>query len=139
MQGGACDSWDISDDGLKYTFHLRENAKWSDGLNVTANDFVYALQRAANLASAAEYTSFVEYIKNAVKILSSELPVEELGVKAIDDYTLEITLEAPTVYFLDILTYPIFAPVRKDIRLVSKVLYKSIYSFKEVRIMLIYS
>ena len=115
LQGGACESWDISDDGLKYTFHLRENAKWSDGVNVTANDFVYALQRAANPASAAEYTSFVEYIKNAVKVLSSELPVEELGVKAIDDYTLEITLESPTGYFLDILTYPIFAPVRKDI------------------------
>lgn len=115
LQGGACESWDISDDGLKYTFHLRENAKWSDGVNVTANDFVYALQRAANPASAAEYTSFVEYIKSAVKVLSSELPVEELGVKAIDDYTLEITLESPTGYFLDILTYPIFAPVRKDI------------------------
>ena len=94
---------------------MRENAKWSDGLNVTANDFVYALQRAANPASGAEYTSFVEYIKNAVKVLSSELSVEELGVKAIDDYTLEITLEAPTGYFLDILTYPIFSPVRKDI------------------------
>ncbi|MEI0531255.1 peptide ABC transporter substrate-binding protein [Brachyspira pilosicoli] len=115
LAGGACESWEISDDGLRYIFHLRENAKWSDGLNVTANDFVYALQRAANPASGAEYTSFVEYIKNAVKILSSELSVEELGVKAIDDYTLEITLEAPTGYFLDILTYPIFAPVRKDI------------------------
>ena len=115
LQAGACESWDISKDGLTYTFHLRTNAKWSDGKNVTANDFVYALQRAANPVSGAEYTSFIEYIKNAVKILSSELEVTELGVKAIDDYTLEITLESPTGYFLDILTYPIFSPIRKDI------------------------
>ena len=116
LQAGACEKWDISEDGLTYTFHLRTNAKWSDGKkNVVADDFVYALQRAANPLSGAEYTSFIEYIKNAVKVLSSELPVEELGVKAIDDYTLEITLENPTGYFLDILTYPIFAPVRKDI------------------------
>ncbi|WP_300756666.1 peptide ABC transporter substrate-binding protein [uncultured Brachyspira sp.] len=116
LQAGACERWDISKDGLTYTFYLRTNAKWSDGKkNVVADDFVYALQRAANPLSGAEYTSFIEYIKNAVKVLSSELPAEELGVKAIDDYTLEITLENPTVYFLDILTYPIFAPVRKDI------------------------
>ena len=115
LQAGACENWDISEDGLIYTFHLRTNAKWSDGKNVTANDFVYALQRAADPASGAEYTSFIEYIKNAVKILSSEMSTDELGVKAIDDYTLEITLESPTGYFLDILTYPIFSPIRKDI------------------------
>ena len=115
LQAGACESWNISDDGLVYTFNLRTNAKWSDGKDVVADDFVYALQRAVNPLSGAEYTSFIEYIKNAVKILSSELPAEQLGVKAIDNYTLEITLEAPTGYFLDILTYPIFAPVRKDI------------------------
>lgn len=115
LQAGACESLNISDNGLVYTFNLRTNAKWSDGKNVIADDFVYALQRAANPLSGAEYTSFIEYIKNAAKILSRELPVEQLGVKAINDYTLEITLEAPIGYFLDILTYPIFAPVRKDI------------------------
>ncbi|WP_295157775.1 peptide ABC transporter substrate-binding protein [uncultured Brachyspira sp.] len=115
LQAGACESWDISSDGLKYTFQLRTNAKWSDGKSVTADDFVYALRRAADPSSGAEYTSFIEYIKNAVKVLSGELPSEELGVKAYDDYILEIALEVPTGYFLDILTYPIFAPVRKDI------------------------
>ena len=115
LQGGAAESWDVSADGLTYTFHLRTNAKWSDGQNVTANDFVYALQRASNPESGAEYTSFLEYVKNASKIMSGELPLEQLGVKAIDDASLEIALEAPTGYFLDILTYPIFAPVRKDI------------------------
>ena len=115
LQAGACESWNVSDDGLVYTFNLRTNAKWSDGKDVYAADFVYGLQRAADPQSAAEYTSFMEYIKNAVKILSGELPAEELGVKAIDSYTLEITLESPTGYFLDILTYPIFAPIRKDI------------------------
>ena len=115
LKPGASENWNVSANGLIYTFNLRTNAKWSDGKNVTAHDFVYALQRAANPLSGAKYTSFIEYIKNAVKILSSELPAEELGVKAIDDYTLEISLESPTGYFPDILTYPIFAPVRKDI------------------------
>lgn len=115
LEGGAAKSWNISEDGLTYTFYLRDNAKWSDGKKVIADDFVYAMQRACSPKSGAEYTSFIEYIKNAVKILSNDIPVERLGVRAIDDNTLEIVLEAPTGYFLDILTYPIFAPVRKDI------------------------
>ena len=115
LVGGAAESWDISTDGLVYTFHLRTNAKWSDGVDVKASDFVYALQRAVDPNTAAEYTIFVEYIKNANKILSGKASVDSLAVKAIDDYTLEITLEAPTGYFLDILTYPVYAPVRKDI------------------------
>ena len=115
LQGGAAESWDISADGLTYTFHLRTNAKWSDGKNVTANDFVYALQRGVNPNSGAEYTSFLEYVKNASKIMAGELSADQLAVRAIDDNTLEIILESPTGYFLDILTYPIFAPVRKDI------------------------
>lgn len=115
LKNGVAESFDISQDGLKYTFTLRTNSKWTDGKIVTANDFVYALRRAADPLSAAEYTSFIEYVKNASSILAGKLPKERLGVKAIDDYTLEIELESPTGYFLDILTYPIFAPVRRDI------------------------
>ncbi len=113
--GGTAESWDISEDGLTYTFHLRTNAKWSDGVDVKASDFVYSLQRAVDPNTASEYTIFVEYIKNANNILSGKASTNTLGVRAIDDYTLEITLEAPTGYFLDVLTYPIYAPVRKDI------------------------
>ena len=115
LKNGVAESFDISQDGLKYTFTLRTNSKWTDGKIVTANDFVYALRRAADPLSGAEYTSFIEYVKNASLILAGKLPKERLGVKAIDDYTLEIELESPTGYFLDILTYPIFAPVRRDI------------------------
>lgn len=115
LKNGVAENLTISADGLKYTFNLKTNAKWSDGKLVTANDFVYALRRAVDPLSAAEYTSFIEYVKNAASILSGDLPKEKLGVRAIDDYTLEIELETPTGYFLDILTYPIFAPVRKDI------------------------
>ena len=115
LKNGVAESLNISEDGLIYTFTLKTNSKWSDGETVTADDFVYALRRAADPSSGAEYTAFIEYVKNATSILAGDLPKESLGVKAIDDYTLEIELESPTGYFLDILTYPIFAPVRQDI------------------------
>lgn len=115
LEKGVAENVVVSSNGLIYTFNLRTNSKWSDGKNVTAEDFVYAFQRAVDPLSAAEYTSFAEYVKNASSILAGKLPKERLGIKAVDDYTLEIELEAPTGYFLDILTYPIFAPVRKDI------------------------
>ena len=115
LKNGVAESLNISEDGLIYTFTLKTNSKWSDGETVTADDFVYALRRAADPSSGAEYTAFIEYVKNATLILAGDLPKESLGVKAIDDYTLEIELESPTGYFLDILTYPIFAPVRQDI------------------------
>ena len=115
LKNGVAKSLNISEDGLIYTFTLKTNSKWSDGETVTADDFVYALRRAADPSSGAEYTAFIEYVKNATAILAGDLPKESLGVKAIDDYTLEIELESPTGYFLDILTYPIFAPVRQDI------------------------
>ena len=115
LKNGVAESLNISEDGLIYTFTLKTNSKWSDGETVTADDFVYALRRAADPSSGAEYTAFIEYVKNATSILAGDLPKESLGVRAIDDYTLEIELESPTGYFLDILTYPIFAPVRQDI------------------------
>jgi len=115
MVPGMAESWEISEDGLKYTFYLRKDSKWSDGKPVTANDFVYSFRRAANPISAVEYTSFVEYVKNAAKILAGEMSVNRLGVRAIDDHTLEVDLESPTGYFLDILTYPVFAPIRSDV------------------------
>lgn len=115
LKNGVAESLNISEDGLIYTFNLRTNSKWADGETVIADDFVYGLRRAADPSSGAEYTSFIEYVKNATLILAGDLPKEMLGVRAIDDYTLEIELESPTGYFLDILTYPIFAPVRQDI------------------------
>lgn len=115
LVGGVAESWNTSPDGLTYTFNLRDNSKWSDGKPVTAYDFEYGIKRAANPESAAEYTAFIEYIKNANEILEGSMSVESLGVKAIDDLTLEIELVNPTTYFLDLITYPVFFPVRSDI------------------------
>ena len=113
---GMAESWDISKDGLKYTFHLRTNAKWSDGKSVIASDFEYALKRAANPKTAATYSHMLNVIKNARLIISGKAEVETLQVKALDDYTLEIILENPAPYFLEYISVssPYF-PVRKDI------------------------
>ena len=101
VAAGMAESWDISEDGLTYTFHIRTNAKWSDGMPVTANDFEYALKRAVNPQTAAAYSHMLNVVKNASSILSGNMPPDELMVKAIDDYTLEITLENPAPYFLE--------------------------------------
>ena len=113
---GMAESWDISKDGLKYTFHLRTNAKWSDGKSVIASDFEYAIKRAANPKTAATYSHMLNVIKNARLIISGKAEVETLQVKALDDYTLEIILKNPTPYFLEYISVssPYF-PVRKDI------------------------
>ncbi len=96
---------EVSDDNLVYTLHLRRNAKWSDGNPVTAHDFVYAWQRIANPEMAAEYSWFLELmsVKNASEIIAGEKPVDALGVKALDDYTLVVHLEKPVPYFYKML------------------------------------
>ena len=113
---GMAESWDISADGLKYTFHLRTNAKWSDGKTVVASDFEYAIKRAANPKTAATYSHMLNVIKNASSVISGNAEVDDLQVRAIDDYTLEIVLENPAPYFLEYISVssPYF-PVRKDI------------------------
>ena len=111
---GAAESWTLSDDGKIYTFKMRENAKWSNGDPVTAHDFVYGLQRSANPLTASKYSQILAPIVNAEAVVAGEVPVEQLGVRAIDDYTLEIRLNSATPYFLGLLnhssTYPIHKP-----------------------------
>src|SRR5690606_22135225 len=87
---GVAESWDISDDGLVYTFKLRGNAKWSNGDPVKASDFVFAYQRIQNPATAAPYANMLYPILNAEEINKGTKQPEELGAKAIDDHTLEI-------------------------------------------------
>jgi oligopeptide transport system substrate-binding protein len=113
---GQAESWTISDDGTVYTFKLRADAKWSDGVDVTAQNFVDAFQRLFDPATAAEYAYLQFPIKNSTKIASGEITdFSQLGVKAIDDKTLEITLEASTPYFLQALTHYTAYPIRKDL------------------------
>ena len=109
---GQAESWEISEDGTVYTFKLRDGIQWSDGEPVTAGDFVFAFQRLFNPATAADYAYLQFPIKNSAAINAGEITdLNELGVKAIDDKTLEITLEAPTPFFLDALTHYTAYPV----------------------------
>jgi len=105
LEPGGAQSWDINDDGSVYTFHLRRNARWSNGDPVTAHDWAWGIRRSADPVTGSRYTFILEPILNAAKISAGELPPDTLGVRAIDDFTLEITLEAPTPYFLGLLTH----------------------------------
>lgn len=114
LVGGSAESWNISDDGLVYTFHLRDGLKWSDGTPLTAQDFVYSIQRVLTPATAAQYVSMVTgYVKNAQEFYDGTATAEDLGVKAIDDQTLEITLIQPTSYFIDVLSMWVYDPVQQ--------------------------
>lgn len=106
---------EVSEDGLTWTFKLREDAKWSNGDPVTAHDFVYSWQRAVKPETKSEYGPYMMagVIKNADEISKGELPVEELGVKAIDDYTLEVQLANPTPYFESLTTFGTFMPLNQ--------------------------
>ena len=110
---GVAESWTVSDDGKTYTFKLRENAAWSDGSPVTAEDFVYSFRRLEDPATGAEYASMLYPIANAEEVNSGKAKPEELGVKAVDARTLEVTLKAPTPYFLEMLTHQAAYPVNK--------------------------
>ena len=111
---GAAESYEVSDDGRVYTFKLRDH-KWSDGTPVTAADFEYSFRRLLDPASATEYAYLMFIIENAEDINSGKKPIESLGVKAIDDKTVEITLNKPAPYFLAALTHYTAYPVPKHV------------------------
>ncbi len=102
---------EISEDGKRYTIKLREDGKWSNGDAVTANDFVFAWRKLANPKNQANYFFLLEgTILNGTAITKEEKAPEELGVKALDDYTLEVTLEKPVPYFTSLLAFSPFFP-----------------------------
>ena len=122
LAGGA--TWEISEDGTVYTFHLRDN-KWWDGEPVTAEQYAYGILRTLNPETGSPYSYLLEPILNAAKYLEQgaseeEIPEDEkvkeedLGVKVIDEKTLEITLEAPTATFLEVCGNPIMHALRED-------------------------
>ena len=109
------ETYDISEDGKTYTFHLRD-AKWSNGEAVTAADFVFGWQRAVDPATASEYSymlSDIGQVVNAAEIIAGEKPVTDLGVTAVDDKTLEVQLNVPVSYFLSLMYFPTFYPVNE--------------------------
>lgn len=115
VEPGIAESWDVSEDGLTITFHLRES-KWSDGSDLTAHDFEYAWKRAIDPATASEYSWIWEYtnVENGVEASVGEVPADELGVTALDDSTLEVKLIAPTPYFMSLTSFYHFMPVKQS-------------------------
>ncbi|MBI2932191.1 MAG: hypothetical protein HYY16_11115 [Planctomycetes bacterium] len=104
--------WSISQDGLTYTFHLRD-AVWSNGDPVTAGDFVWSWRRAADPKTPSSYKDLFYPLRNGRTIVKGEKPVEELGVRAPDRRTVVVELERPTPYFLSILCLNVFCPVHR--------------------------
>jgi oligopeptide transport system substrate-binding protein len=102
---GAAESYTVSEDGKTYTFKLRQGALWSDGTPVTADDFVFSWRRLVDPATASEYAYMLSPVVNADAVNKGEKKLEELGVRALDPGTFEVTLNAPTPYFLEMLTH----------------------------------
>ncbi|MGL5042690.1 MAG: peptide ABC transporter substrate-binding protein [Culicoidibacterales bacterium] len=111
LQPAAAESYTTSDDGLVHTFKLRDN-NWSNGAKVTAADFVFAWRTEARDAKAG-YKQYQAYLKNGKDVVAGVKPVEELGVRALDDKTLEVTLETPKTYFLELLSHMSLLPVNE--------------------------
>lgn len=128
VQPGVAESWNVSDNGKTYTFHLRKGCKWyieeksnvqtlfgpGNNPDITANDFVFALQRAADKNTDAPLFSSISNIKNASKIHSGKADTSTIGVKAVDDYTLEIQLNSADSSFLSILSTSIAMPCNES-------------------------
>jgi oligopeptide transport system substrate-binding protein len=107
---GVAQSWETSADGLVWTFHLRPE-KWSDGQPVTANDFVYAYRRMLTPSTGSSYAYLLYLLKNGQAVNEGKLPPEAIGAKAIDDETLQLTLEHPASYLPQLLKHQAYFPI----------------------------
>ena len=110
---GVAESWQVNEDGTVYTFKLRSNAKWSNGDKVVAEDFVFAFKRLMDPATGAEYANILYTLKNAEKVNKGALPVDALGARALDDETLELTLENPASFFIASLAHLTGVPLHR--------------------------
>jgi oligopeptide transport system substrate-binding protein len=105
-----------SPDGLTWTFKLRQDAKWSDGKPVTAKDYVYSIKRLVDPAVGTTYMrDYGQFLKNGLAVAEGKLPVDQVGARAVDDYTLEIKLENVCSFFDALLCYSTFYPLRSDV------------------------
>lgn len=109
---GLAESWEISEDGLEYTFNLRD-ANWSDGTPITAEDFEYGWKRAMNPEVASQYADLFYYIKGAEAYNTGEGSEEEVGVEAVDNKTLKVELNNPTPFFLNLTSFMTYMPAQK--------------------------
>ncbi len=115
IQDGIAKSWDVSEDGKTVTFKLRKS-KWSDGSKLTAQDFVYGWLRSMDPEVASEYSWLWEYtnVVGAANYVNGEGTREQVGIKAVDDYTFEIKLTGPTDYFVSLMSFYTFMPVKQS-------------------------
>ncbi len=117
VKKAVCEEETVSDDGMLYTFKLRKDVFWSDGTPVTARDFVYGWQRAVDPATQSEYAfmmSDIAQVKNAGAIMTGHMDPNQLGVRAVDDYTFEVQLEVPVSYFDQLLYFCTFYPANEE-------------------------
>ena len=111
---GVAKSWEISPDGKRYTFHLRPTAHWSNGDPLVAEDFAFALRRSVDPSTGSKYSQIISPIVNADVVIIGEKSTETLGVNVVNQHTLEIMLNAPTSYFLGLLTHSSTYPVHRE-------------------------
>lgn len=114
-QPAIAEKWEISDDGLVYTFHIRENANWSNGDPVTAEDFVFAWKRLLDPDTASPAAFLGYFIKGGEAFNNGEGSADDLGLKAVNEKTFEVTLESPTGFFLNLISNPAFFPVNHKV------------------------
>lgn len=112
---GEAEKWDISDDKLTYTFHLKKGLKWSNGDPVKASDYEYEWKRLLKPETASEYAYQLYYLKGGQAYNEGKGSIDAVGVKATDDNTLVVTLEAPTPYFLELLAQSYYFPVNQKL------------------------
>jgi len=110
---GMAERWETTPDGIVWTFHLRPDAVWSDGVPVTADDFVFSLRRILDPKTASEYASLLYFIKGAQPVNEGKAAPETLGVRAIDPHTLEIRLEHPAPYLPELAKHQTMLPIAK--------------------------
>src|SRR5699024_5521208 len=112
------EDYDVKNDDKMYTFYLKEDADWSNGDPVTAHDFVYAWKKALDPDTVSPHTDLMVYLKNAPNILDKDDDmygdVDKLGVEAIDDKTLEVSLEEPITFLFDLLSHTVYFPQNED-------------------------
>ncbi|KEO83453.1 peptide ABC transporter substrate-binding protein [Tumebacillus flagellatus] len=113
-QPGVAKDWQVSSDGLTYTFNLRDDAKWSDGTPVTAGDFEYSWKRTLDPKTASQYAFMVAWVKGGDAYNQGKGTADEVGVKAKDDHTLVVTLDHPVPFFAEQMAFPLFFPQKKD-------------------------
>ena len=116
LVGGMAKDYTLADDGVTYTFNMRDDVKWSNGEPVTAHDFEFSWKRVLDVDLGSTYAYQMYYLKNGESYNTGKgASLEDVGVKALDDLTLEVVLEQPAPYFVELTAFYTFFPVSKDV------------------------